>query len=171
MTEKQVFDLWPLPWWKNPWWLFSTGIGLLCVICLIAYGIVWFIKRKRVPRPLHEQLIMRLQGIQELPLVHDHERCCVYIELIHMMREYAHHVFGIMSDGMTDIEFLRVLDTKGIRDHCEDFMNLVETMSDEVSLAKFAARPISRDIVIYHISLLDQYFKRQRHSGHHISSK
>jgi hypothetical protein len=168
---EQMFDLWPLPWWKNPWWLSGVSLIAFCCMMICAYGVMRFLKRKRIPRPMSEQLAVRLQSLRLLPLVHDYERCCVYVELMQMMREYAQHVFDINSDGMTDIEFLKMLESKGVRDSSEEFMNIVEMMSDEVSLAKFAARPISRDIMFAHISLLSAYFSSRQQVDRHIISK
>jgi len=146
-------------WWQNP---LNVCIAVSVLVVMLIGGL-WVlyrrVYRRRTPRSLRDSIVLRLNGLQQLSLDHDHERLSIYLELVQMMREYAQHTFGILHEGMTDVEFLKALDAHKIHDSAERFVQLVELMSDEASFAKFAAQPPSYVLVNEHIALLLSYFQ------------
>jgi len=144
------YDLWPLPWWQNPWvWTIIVGCFL------VSSGIVWYLWRRRRVVVLRNPRLCLLQRVYSLQKYVAHGQVdskYIYTELMCVIRDCCHLLFMVRFEGATDEELVTVLRNHAYADIPEQFLLLAEAVSDASCYAKFAAQSISPEQISSQIS-------------------
>jgi len=139
MSEEIRFELWRLPWWKNPTYVIALGALFLCLFFTLGYLIVRWRRLHNRPKTVRERLLLRLYSLRERSQRDGGMQVYCYTELMRIIREFVDAYFGVVNAALTDEEFMVVLNSWTAPELPPEFIALADIICDEACQVKFAA--------------------------------
>lgn len=146
------YTLLPLRWWEHPWYVGTILCALLCVGLIVGYTVYRIYRKRYRPQTPAERLMMRIELLQAVPCEQPRDVRYAYTELMRIIRDGAQAFFGVGYDGLTDEEFVTLLDHKSEAELPTAFVALALSVSDEACQVKFAAESIAKEQLFVRIA-------------------
>lgn len=128
-------------WYSNIWII--TGIVLL--VAALVFFIWWRKKRKKQPvqegpppviLPLHEQLLMDLDALEQQKLWQNNQVKQYYVALTDILRAYIEKRYQVMALEQTTIQLVNNLRTSSIHPEALQLLRNILELADMVKFAK-----------------------------------